>query len=204
MHAITKGSSVVIRGTITDISAGTKQDEQAARFPNGIPCVADDSMKEWMEYVYMQKPRPADVTGVSVKVSVLDSNNNFYEIGTAVSDNGFFSLNWLPEVEGEFTVYAEFEGSESYWPSRAMTAFAVDPAPPTPPPTDVPQLSMADMYFVPAVAGIIVAIAIVGALLAYFVFICKCLSFKSLSKHLSISNFVLIGMAATETRQHHP
>ncbi len=32
------GKSVVISGTITDISAGTNQKEQAARFPNGVPC----------------------------------------------------------------------------------------------------------------------------------------------------------------------
>ncbi len=41
---------------MVDISAGTKQAEQAARFPNGVPVVADESMSAWMEYVYMQKP----------------------------------------------------------------------------------------------------------------------------------------------------
>ena len=35
--AATVGTPVVIRGTVTDISAGTKQDEPAARFPNGVP-----------------------------------------------------------------------------------------------------------------------------------------------------------------------
>ena len=33
--AITQGQSLVIRGTITDIAAGTTQKEQATRFPNG-------------------------------------------------------------------------------------------------------------------------------------------------------------------------
>jgi hypothetical protein len=53
------GEPVVIQGTVMDISAGTKQNEQAARFPNGVPAVSDDSMKDWMGYVYQQKPRPA-------------------------------------------------------------------------------------------------------------------------------------------------
>ena len=38
------GRSMVIRGTATDIAAGTQQKEQTARFPNGVPVVSDDSM----------------------------------------------------------------------------------------------------------------------------------------------------------------
>ena len=160
------GSSVMIKGTITDIAAGTKQKEQAARFPNGVAAVSDASMEMWMEYVYMQKPRPTDTTGVPIVLSVVDSNGNYREIGTTTSDDGFFSLNWKPDIPGKYTVYASFAGSESYWPSHAVTAFAVDPAAPTPAPTNAPVTSMADQYFVAAVAGIIVAIVVVGAILA--------------------------------------
>jgi hypothetical protein len=49
----TKGSSVLIEGTVIDIAAGTKQNEQMARFPNGVPAVSDVSMTPWMEYVYI-------------------------------------------------------------------------------------------------------------------------------------------------------
>ncbi len=92
--AAASGQPVVIRGTITDISAGTKQDEQAARFPNGVPAMSDASMGDWMEYVYMQKPIPMSATGVPVSIDVLDSNGNFRNIGTATSDaNGVFSLH---------------------------------------------------------------------------------------------------------------
>ena len=35
------GAAVVIRGTVTDISAGTNQAEQAADFPNGVPVCSD-------------------------------------------------------------------------------------------------------------------------------------------------------------------
>ncbi len=165
MQATTLGGSIVIRGTITDIAAGTKQKEQAARFPNGVPCVSDASQGAWMEYVYMQKPRPMDVTGVPIALSVIDANGNYREIGTATSIDGFFTFNWTPDIPGQYTVYASFAGSESYWPSFALTSFAVDAAPEvTATPTERPA-SVADMYFVPAVAGIIVTIVIVGALM---------------------------------------
>ena len=79
--AASSGQAVVIRGTVTDIAAGTKQEEQAARFPNGVPAVSDASMGAWMEYVFMQKPRPTDITGVPVSIDVVDGNGNFRSIG---------------------------------------------------------------------------------------------------------------------------
>ena len=165
--AVQLGQSLVIRGTVTDIAAGTKQTEQAGRFPNGVPAVSDESQGAWMEYVYMQKPRPMDAVGVPVTISVVDANGNYRDIGTATSNaDGFYAMNWMPDIEGQYTVYASFAGSESYWPSHAVTSFAVDPAPATPSPTEAPLSSMADAYFVPAVAGIIIAIAIVGIVLA--------------------------------------
>jgi hypothetical protein len=160
------GESITIRGTVTDISSGTTQNEQAARFPNGVPAVSDASQATWMEYIYMQKPRPTDTIGVQVTLSVVDANGNYRVIGTTTSDaDGFFSYNYNPDIQGKYTLYATFEGSESYWPSHAVTAFSVDPAAetPTPQPTQTP--SMADLYFMPAVAGIILAIVIVGAVI---------------------------------------
>ena len=161
--AIELGKSLVISGTVTDISAGTKQKEQAARFPQGVPAVSDASQSAWMEYVYMQKPRPTDTTGVPITLSVVDANGNYREIGTTTSDaDGFFAFNWKPDIEGQYTVYASFGGSESYWPSHAVTAFAVDPAAANTRTNRRTSESAADMYFVPAVAGIIVAIAMVS------------------------------------------
>ena len=154
------GNSILIDGTVIDIAAGTKQHEQAARFPYGVPAVSDESMTGWMEYVYMQKPRPTDTTGVSVTISVVDANGNYRDIGTTTSEDGYFSLNWMPDIEGHYTVYASFGGSESYWPSHAITSFVVDEAAATPAPTAAPQASTADTYFVPAVTGIIVAIIV--------------------------------------------
>jgi len=165
--AVQLGQSLVIRGAVTDIATGTKQTEQAGRFPNGVPAVSDESQGAWMEYVYMQKPRPMDTVGVPVTISVVDANGNYRDIGIATTNaDGFYAMNWMPDIEGQYMVYASFAGSESYWPSHAVTSFAVDPAPETPAPTEAPLSSMADAYFVPAVAGIIIAIAIVGIVLA--------------------------------------
>jgi hypothetical protein len=165
LAAITQGSSLVIQGTVTDISAGTQQNEQAARFPNGVPAVSDASQSMWMQYVYMQKPKPTNATGVPVSIDVLDSNDNYRNIGTTTSDtSGAFSFQWTPDIPGKYTVIATFAGSESYWPSSSETSFAVDQAAPTPiPATPAPQ-SAADMYFVPAIAGLFVLIIIVLAL----------------------------------------
>jgi outer membrane protein assembly factor BamB len=164
--AITQGQSLVIRGTITDISAGTTQEEQAARFPNGVACVSDESQSAWMEYVYMQKAKPTNSTGVDVTISVIDANGNYRIIGNTTSDtSGTYNLQWTPDIPGKYTVIATFAGSESYYQSSAESSFAVDAAAtPTAAPTAAPA-SVTDMYFIPAVAGIIIAIAIVGALI---------------------------------------
>ncbi len=152
------GQPVVISGTVMDIATGTKQTEQAGRFPNGVAAVSDESMYDWMGYVYQQKPFPSDCMGVPVKIDVMDSNNNYRTIGTAMSDaSGVFSLTWVPDIPGNFTVVATFEGTNGYWPSFAETSFAVmEPPEATPPPTP-PPASMTDTY----VAGFGIALLII-------------------------------------------
>jgi len=160
------GSRVVVEGNVIDVSAGTKQAEQAARFPNGVPAVSDVSQSMWMEYVYMQKPKPTNATGVEVIISVLDPNMNCYEVGRTTSDaSGMFSLSFVPEVPGDYTVVATFEGSESYYGSFAETSLTVEDAPEaTPEPTPMPA-SAADLYFLPVSIATIIAIVIVLVLL---------------------------------------
>jgi hypothetical protein len=159
------GDKVIVEGMVTDTSAGTMLDEQAARFPNGVPVISDDDMTDWMGYIYQQKPLPTEATGVEVIISVLDPNTNCYEVGRTTSDtSGFFSCDFVPEVPGKYTVVATFAGSEGYWPSHAETAVYVEDAPqPTPVPTPVPQAPV-ETYFTISTVLIIVAIAI-GAFL---------------------------------------
>jgi hypothetical protein len=158
---MTLGGSVVISGKVTDIAAGTQQAEQAARFPDGVPVASDASMSEWMGYVYQQKPMPTSFTGVTVQLSVIDSNNNFRNIGTATTDaTGTYSFQWTPDISGKYLVIASFAGTNGYWPSTAETAFAADAAA-THAPTESPPSSVADQYFIPAFVGLFVLIIIV-------------------------------------------
>ena len=119
-----------------------------------------------MKYVYAQFPKPNDATGVNVLLSVLDSNGNTYDIGMATTDSsGTFGYSWQPEISGQYTVYARFPGSAAYYPSSAQTYINVEESiTPTPTVEPLKEESIADTYFIPAVAAIIIAIAIVGAL----------------------------------------
>jgi len=159
------GNNVLIEGTVMDESPGTKYSDRIARFPHGVPAVSDDGMSAWMEYVYMQQPKPADAVGVEVVLSVLDPNNNYYEVGRITSDaDGFFKLAFTPDVPGEYQVYAKFAGSQSYWPSSAVSAISVQEAPEaTAVPTQAPA-TLSEQYFLPMSVGIIATIAIVGAI----------------------------------------
>jgi hypothetical protein len=158
---VTTNSPVVIRGTVIDIAAGTKQNQQAANFPYGVPCVSDESMSRWMEYVYMQQPMPTNVTGVPISISVVDSNHNYRTIGTTTSDAfGTFSLTWTPDIAGDYEVIANFPGTESYYGSQASTSFYADDLTPTATLQPTTQQEPLGMYITAAALAIILAIAI--------------------------------------------
>jgi len=125
----TVGSSITIRGTVTDQSPGqTCLGTPAA----GTPAISDESMEEWMEYLYEQQPKPYNATGVQVDLYVLDSNGNYRSIGTTTSNaNGVYGFSWKPDIAGQYTVHALFPGSESYYASSADTIFTVDETPTT-------------------------------------------------------------------------
>ncbi len=161
MTAVTQGSSIVIRGTVTDVSPGTEDYALRARFPNGVPAVADESMSDWMLYVYKQFQQPANATGVEVSLDVVDENGNYRNIGTATSDaNGVFSYAWKPDIPGKYVVYASFAGSNAYYGSYAETSFVVDEAPEPTAPPQYPQPVDNTMTIVGMGIAIIIAIAI--------------------------------------------
>jgi hypothetical protein len=159
------GSSVIVEGMVTDQSPATKDDRAIAKFPNGVPAVSEESMSSFMEYAYMQMAKPTNTTGVEVTLTVLDPNGNSYDVATTTSNaDGTYSATFVPEVPGDYTVYATFAGSESYWSSSAVTAITVEEAPNAAEPTPMPA-SAADLYFLPMSIGTIIAIIAIGIVL---------------------------------------
>ncbi len=153
---LSQGNSILIKGSVMDMSPAQ---------PN-TPAVSDVSMSGWMEYLHMQQPKPTNTTGVPVTISVVDSNGNYRIIGNATTDiNGNFNYMWTPDITGTYTIVASFGGSESYYSSYAETSFGVTETPATPTPILTPVQSMADLYFIPAVISIIVAIFVADAVI---------------------------------------
>ena len=155
------GDEVLVQGFVKDMSPGAPD----------TPAVSDEDMSEWMDYLYMQNAtllnNPPTPKGVTVRLSVVDPNSNCYEIGTATSDSsGLYKLKWKPEIEGEYTVYATFDGSDAYWGSYATTALSVS----TPVATAIPEPAQTPPDNTALLYGILVAVivAIVIGLLALF------------------------------------
>jgi len=150
----TKGSSILIKGTVMDMSPAQ---------PN-TAAISDESMSAWMEYLHMQQPMPTNATGVEVVLSVLDSNNNCYEIGRTTSDTtGQYSFLWEPEIPGKFQITATFRGSEAYYGSFAVTSVGVIEAPPATTPPEYPQ--PIDPTWTIVGVGIVVIAAIAAAII---------------------------------------
>ncbi len=101
-----------------------------------------------------------------LKIHGLKTQKYFLAIQATTDSAGQYAIAWTPPIQGVYTVIATFQGSDSYWSSQAETAVNVVQGPTnTPVPTQASQ-SMADLYFVPAIAGLLVAIIAVGAVLA--------------------------------------
>jgi outer membrane protein assembly factor BamB len=166
-NIISKGDSVMITGTVTDQSPGAKTTEVMAKSSceEGVPCIADGYMSEWMEYLYQQQAIPADASGVPVTLDAIDPNGNFIHIDTVTSDmSGMFKKMWTPETEGEYTIMATFEGSKSYSSSYSETAIGVGPAqapsgPIEPEPTAEAPFITTEVAIL--IAAVIVAVAVI-------------------------------------------
>jgi hypothetical protein len=127
----TKGSTVLIKGTITDQSPAQK----------GTAAISDASMTAWMEYKHRQMPIPGNATGVPVTLTAVDSAGNPTTIGTVTSDmTGNYAYAWTPQTEGTYMIIASFMGSESYYASYEETPIAVTAAP-SPAPTATPTVA---------------------------------------------------------------
>ena len=126
------GDSVMITGTVTDQTpSGRLNTNGDLDFTlKGTPAIADEDQEAWMEYMFQQRPMPTDAKGVTVKLTAIDPNGNYQDIGEAISDiAGNFGIDWIPPVEGKYFVTATFEGSAAYGDSFDTTYFVVDKAP---------------------------------------------------------------------------
>jgi outer membrane protein assembly factor BamB len=154
-----EGNAINIAGTVTDQTPG---------IAFGTPAIADPWMGQWMAYLYMEQPLPTQATGVNVVITAIDPNHNFISIGNATSDlTGYYHYTWTPpDVPGTYTIVATFNADNSYYGSSAETSTVIaSPTSATPVPTATPT-SVADMYFVPAIAGLFVLIIVVAIVLA--------------------------------------
>ena len=148
----------MIQGTVMDMSPASA----------GTPAISDASMDAWMEFMHLGKPRPLMATGVEVVISAYDPNYNYYELGRVTSDAaGMFKLMFEPQVPGEYTVIATFEGSDSYWPSGAECAIGVTETPTSASAQMMPELvseSTEAPLFTTTGLAIIVAVAVAVAI----------------------------------------
>ena len=161
---IQKGSGVVIRGTVLDMSPAQL----------GTPCVSKESMALQMEHLHRQMPidglwHNETLTGVPVSLTAIGADGSFVDLGTVTTDGyyGTFEKAWTPPAEGTYKIIASFVGDESYGSSASSTAVSVGPAPEKTD-TGTPQEVVVPDYTMTIVAGviaIIIAVAFVGILL---------------------------------------
>jgi outer membrane protein assembly factor BamB len=168
---VTTATPVTITGSVTDVSAGASQNAVSANFPNGLPCVSDASMTQFMEAVYEQQPIPSNIAGVPVTLYVLDSNNNYRSIGTTTTNaQGEYGLTWKPDITGNYTITAVFGGTHSYYGSSASTYFYAGSPSATPAPTATPLTGLASNATVEyGIVAIAIIIIVIGAVLAMLV-----------------------------------
>ena len=168
---VTTGTPVTITGSVMDISAGSQQNAVAMNFPNGLPCVSDASMSQFMEAVYEQQPMPTNLTGVPVVLSVVDSNGNNRVIGTTTTDaSGTYGYAWTPNISGNYTITATFPGSNSYYGSCAETYVYANAPSATSGPTATPVTGLASTSTVElGIAALAIIIVIIGVVLAMLV-----------------------------------
>jgi hypothetical protein len=119
-----------------------------------------------MEYMYHQRPKPTNATGVPVSLDTIDPNGNLVHIGNVTSDaTGAYGLVWKPDVPGTYQITATFAGSGAYGGSSAQTYMAIGESTPTASPYPEINIPSTEIYIIGTGIAIIIAVAIVGALI---------------------------------------
>jgi outer membrane protein assembly factor BamB len=122
---IANGSSVFIEGYVLDQSPGQP----------GTPCISDENMTAYMQFLHMQQPCPSTLIGVPVELRAITSSGSIIEIAKQTTPTdlyGHFSYVWTPPAPGQYTIVARFLGTDSYFPSYQATGLSVGNAPATP------------------------------------------------------------------------
>ncbi|HLN44947.1 MAG TPA: PQQ-binding-like beta-propeller repeat protein [Candidatus Sulfotelmatobacter sp.] len=160
--AVPKGTSLVIKGTVFDISPGQ---------PN-TPAVSKESMSTQMEYLHKQLPidgiwHNETITGVPVALTAIAADGSAVNLGTVTTDGyyGTFSKTWTPDKEGDYKIIASFAGDESYGSSSASDSLTVGPAPATTDTGQQPEITVPDYTLTLIVGFIAVIIAVAIAVL---------------------------------------
>ncbi|MDR2203823.1 MAG: PQQ-binding-like beta-propeller repeat protein, partial [Nitrososphaerota archaeon] len=88
-NEVVANTKTVISGTVMDVSPGAVTDEMKLRgnFYNGVPAVSDESMSDWMLYVYKGFAKPFDVVGIGVTVGYTNAAGDWIEIGKTTTDS---------------------------------------------------------------------------------------------------------------------
>jgi hypothetical protein len=152
-----QGTGVLITGSVTDQSPNPAL--------KGTAAISDADQGRWMDYMVTKTiAEPTDAKGVNVVLTAVDPHGNQVTIGSVTSDqSGNFKKLWTPDVAGEYTIYAKFEGTQSYGPSAASTAVGVEAAHATTTPTT--QSSVDNTYIIIGMGiAVIAVVAIVGLL----------------------------------------
>ncbi len=161
--AVPVGTGIIISGTVLDMSPAQQ----------GTPCISEDSMGTYMEYIHKQLALPSDVTltGVPISIDAVDPNGNIIHIATVTSDiSGTFGYTWTPpDVPGQYAITATFAGDASYGSSYAQTYVSVVEASQT---TSTPSTStqvnpdaINTTTFAVGVIAIIIAVALATVLI---------------------------------------
>ena len=73
----------MITGTVTDKFSHQAGAMSTATFDfilKGTPAISDENMDAWMEYMFHQRPKPANAKGVEVALETIDPNGNLIQI----------------------------------------------------------------------------------------------------------------------------
>ena len=124
-----------------------------------------------MSYVYQQQANANQLHRRSSQPIRPGLNHNYRSIGTTTTDqSGFYTLTWAPDVPGNYTVYANFAGTNGYWPSSAETSFNVMTVQPTATPTASPIGNFASNTTLEyGIVALAIVIVIIGAVIALLV-----------------------------------